>query len=294
MNLFQQLRAGHPFDSRIWWIDEEGNEHLNEPLSPSNEDRFLRHLGQAKLELLPNLVEITWDTGLVHEASMVALAELFTRLNLDVTIRLSFYYHGWVHEIHKSSFWAAERIEKIQECKSVALLHETLIKTCSLSDVQFASSRIRQGFESWEKSKGLFEKLDQSEYAKILSNVLILRTDKREENIVYSWVGTQSTAAKINGLDWVEESIGEVAHRAFGCETQSFAEKVNVGIARTIISGEPLYQHIRTLVRLEDQEPFWMPYERLLTRHVLRDGGFAVICDVYPTQYVNISLAGNP
>ena len=126
MNLFQQLRAGPPFDSQIWWIDEKGVEHLNEPLNPSNEDKFLRHLSLAKLELLPSLVEITWDTGLVHKASMVALAELFMRLNLDVTIRLSFYYHGWVHEIHKSSFWAAERIEKIQECKSVALLHETL------------------------------------------------------------------------------------------------------------------------------------------------------------------------
>ncbi len=294
MNLFQQLRAGPPFDSQIWWIDEKGVEHLNEPLNPSNEDKFLRHLGLAKLELHPNLVEITWDTGLVHKASMVALAELFMRLNLDVTIRLSFYYHGWVHEIHKSSFLAAERIEEIQKCKSVALLHETLIKTCSLSDVQFANHRIRKGFQSWEKSKGLFEKIDQSDLAKIIPHVLMFRPDEKEENLVYSWVGMQSTAAKINGLDWVEESTGEVAHRAFGCETQSFAEKVNVGIARTIISGEPLYQHIRTLVRLEDQEPFWMPYERLLTRHVLRGGGFAVICNVYPTQYVNVSLAGNP
>ena len=294
MNLFQQLRAGPPFDSQIWWIDEKGVEHLNEPLNPSNEDKFLRHLGLAKLELLPSLVEITWDTGLVHEASMVALAELFMQLNLDVTIRLSFYYHGWVHEIHKSSFWAAERIEEIQECKSVVPLHETLIKTCSLSDVQFANHRIRRGFQSWEISRGKFEKIDQSDLAKITPHILMFRPDEKEGDLVYSWIGMGSTSVKINGDEWIKESVGNFLHQPSGMETQTFANKVNVGINKTLVSGEPLYQHLRTLVKMERQEPFWVPYERLLTRFEMKDGRFAVVCDVYPTQYVNIPFAGSP
>ena len=66
------------------------------------------------------------------------------------------------------------------------------------------------------------------------------------------------------------------------------------GIARTLLSGEPLYQHIRTLVRLDGEEPFWVSYERLLTRHELRGGAPVVISDVNPTQYVDIPLVGTP
>ena len=294
MNLFQQLRAGPPFDSQIWWIDEKGVEHLNEPLNPSNEDKFLRHLSLAKLELLPSLVEITWDTGLVHKASMVALAELFMQLNLDVTIRLSFYYHGWVHEIHKSSFLAAERIEEIQECKSVVPLHKTQFVTCPISDVSYASSRLKRGFQNWEKTGGRFEKMDQSDIAKNLPYAIIYCPDKREENIVYSWVGEFSTAAKIYGPEWTSESIGKVTNRSFGQESQYFADKVSIGITETSMTGEPLYQHFRSLVRIDDQEPFWLTYERLLTRHVLRSGAPIVISEVYPTQYIDIPLVSSP
>lgn len=98
----------------------------------------------------------------------------------------------------------------------------------------------------------------------------------------------------MNGPDWLKESIGQVTHKAFGIESQNFADMINVGIANTMISGEPLYQHIRTLVRDDGQDPFWVSYERLLTCHMTRGGVPVVIADIFPTQYVDVSIVGGP
>ncbi|MBL6933072.1 MAG: hypothetical protein ISR45_09000 [Rhodospirillales bacterium] len=294
MSLLSILKSGPPFEPQNWGTGENNDINPLGLLNPRDELWYLRELGQALLTTSSRHVEISWDTHRVQSQALDTMLECLSRLDMTVKVRLNFFFHGWSHEVYEDTFSAMERIEEIHDCKSVALLHETRVKTCLLSDIHFASPRLKEGYKSWERTKGKFYKLDQSEYARLLPYKLIFRPDIREENLVYSWVGLKSTAARVNSFDWVKSSIGKVTHRAFGIESQSFADAVNIGIAKTLLTGNPLYQHIRTLVQLDDQEPFWMSYERLLTCDTLFDGRPAVTCDVYPTQYVDIPLAGSP
>lgn len=294
MKLHNELKAGPPFVFSIWWFDEQGKENLVGPLSRNAENWFFRQLQQVKMELKPFVVEIAWDTHHVHPKAIHAAIERLEGMDLDVNVHIHFYFHGWCREKYDNALWALERIQEIEECKSVTPFQETRILDCSISEVHYTNPRLRNEYRSWEKSKGNFEKIDLSDLARVLPYALMFRPDEKEEDLIYSWVGTQSVAARVNSLEWVAESIGQVTHRAFGNEDQSFAEKVNLGIVKALMTGEPVFQHVRTLVRLEDDEPFWMPYQRLLTRYRLKDGRFAVLSDVFPTRHIDIPLAGTP
>jgi hypothetical protein len=287
------VQGGLPFAPQLWWIDEKGCEHCNGSLTPLNEHWFLRHHGQVKIDIAPFVVEMSWDTGCVEQEAIETAKGFLSELDLAIKVHLSFYLHGWAHEVYGDTFSALERIEEIQECQSVFILHETQISTCSPSDIHYASTKIRQSYKSWERTSGRFDHLDQDELVNQLPEVLMFRPDKREENLMFSWIGMNSVAAKVYGEQWVHDSVGMVANRSFDDESSVFADKINVGISRTMISGDPLLQHIRTLVSKKNQEPFWVSYERLLTRYVLRGGSSpVVIANINPTQHVDVTLAG--
>lgn len=294
MSLLHNLQAGPPFNQATWWLDDKGLEHLIEPLCTSTEKWFLRQLGQVKIDISPSLIEITWDTGLAEVEALETVKLILSDLVEDVTVRLNFFYYGWAHEVYNDLLATIERIEEIQDCRSVAVLHEVRSTDRPISDVHYANSRIKNGFRSWQCAEGKFDKIDQIELARMLPYALVFRSDNKEENIVYSWVGRDSVAARVYGLEWTNESIGKITNRSFGAESQKFADKVSIGICETLLTGKPQYQHFRSLMRVEGQEPFWAPYERLLTRHVLRCGTPIVVSDVFPTQYVDIPLAGSP
>lgn len=281
-------------ESGIWWIDEEGQEHFDESLSPSTESYFFHHLGQVKLDLAPALVEVSWDNDKVHAKSLETAKSILSDLNRDIQTRLSFYHRGWEFEILGDTLSAAERIEEIEACGSVQVLHDTLISECSIADVFFANARIRHGFQTWDRSTGDFRKADQNDLAKILPHTLIYCPDKGDGNLVYSWIGGDSSIVRILGRQWINLSIGTSALAASGEETQQFVDAIGPGIIKTMETGDPLYQHVRTLVDIEGHEKFWLPYERLLTRHVMRDGRPAVVCDVYATRHIGLSFTGGP
>lgn len=111
---------------------------------------------------------------------------------------------------------------------------------------------------------------------------------------MFSWVGMKSTSARVYGNDWVQQSIGKVSNESFGDESQYHADRVTLGIAEVMKTREPLFEHIRARMHIENEEPFWVPYERLLTPYILRDGSPIVVCDVNPTQHIDVSLASGP
>ena len=294
MGLNKELSEGLPFCAGNWWFDEKGREHLNEPLGPKTENWFLRQTGQVKVELKPHLLEVTWDTHHVHPEAIQAVMDQLEEMNMDVKVHIHFFYHGWSYEKYQDTIWASERIEEIQECKSVAVIHRTRISDCTISDVMFASNQIKAGYLRWERTRGQLVQIDQGEISQMMPKALIFGLDGTENNLVFSWIGQNSAAAKVYGNDWVVESAGKINNRSFGDESQQFADRVNAGIAKTMLSGEPFLQHIRAIVSREAQEPFWISYERLLTRYYLSNGAPVVFSDVYLTQHVDISLAGGP
>jgi hypothetical protein len=294
MELVQNLKSGSPFKAAVWWVDHNGQKYPEDPQCVFIENSFIQYLGHVKLELQPHLVEVTWDTVEVSSKAMEAAVNYFFEIKTDVKIRLNYFLYGWVHEVYWDAFSATERIKEIQVCKSVSILHETQIRDCPISDIRYASKRVQQGYEFWKKSKGCFEDLDQSDLSQCLPNVIIYRPAQKDENLVFSWIGTNSTAAQVYGEEWARKSIGKPANNSGDVESQSYADKVSAGYTKTLNTGKPLYQHFRALMRLEGQDPFWVSFERLVTRYEFRSGSPLIISDVYPTQYVNIPFAGCP
>ncbi len=180
MTIIHTLRAGPPYEPQSWWIDDVGELHLNGSLSLFNESWFIRNLGQVKLTIEPLHIEVTWDCERVYSEAIDAAKNLLSELNLDVNVRLNFFYHGWIHENYGDMFCALERLEEIQECRHVSILHETQIRNCSISDIHFASKRIKKGFQSWERTRGYFDKIDQKEFAQFAPHFLMFRPDKKE------------------------------------------------------------------------------------------------------------------
>lgn len=275
-----------------WWVDEKGDINSSSEIDSSLDALFFRHLGQVKLYVRPGEVDIHWDTGHVMGDALPSVLDRLIKLKSKKKVRLSFYYFGWASEDYDKSSAAISRILQIQQSQFVDLLHPTLINSLNVGDVELASPLLKRAFKIWERTKGQFDDIAQEEFSEYLPNILIFRPDKNDEKILFSWIGSKTTAINVYGHQWAKYSIGQVSNKSFGLESQFHADRVSSGIAHTMRTGEPSLHHIRSLMDIDGQEPFWVSYERLLTRHTLHDGKPGVVCTVNEIQEISIPLAG--
>ena len=276
-----------------WWVDDKGDLNNSSEIETSLDALFFRHLGQVKICVRPEEMAIHWDTSHVLGDSLPSVLERLFGCKKNMKVRLYFFYFGWVCENYDNPSAAICRIVQIQQCQFVDVLHPTLMNTCDIEDVEHSSPLIKSAFAIWERTSGQFNNLDQEEISGYLPHILIYRPDQKEDNIIYSWVGRNSVVAKYYGNEWVRDSIGQISNKTFGVESQFHADKVSIGIVRTMITGEPLLHHFRVLWEENSQEPYWVSYERLLTRHTLHDGRPGVVSTVCETQKVRVPLAGS-
>ena len=275
-----------------WWVDEKGDLHPSEKATSSLDATFFRHLGLVKFCVKNDEVQIQWDSNSVAGDALPSVLDRLFRAHKNKKIWLIFYYFGWVREKYDHPSAAMRRIFEIQQCQQIELIHPSLMSSQNIEDVEQASPIIKQSFKLWEQTKGQFDNIHQEQFSNYLPRILIYRPDKKEENILHSWIGLKSVAVNAYGRKWAKESAGQVSNESFGTESPFHANKASIGIARTMKTGEPSYDHFRVLVDIDSDEPFWVSYERLLTRHALHDGKPGVVCTVNEAQNVNIPLAG--
>jgi hypothetical protein len=287
-------RAGvkPPLPLGCWWVDEKGDLHDAENIDCSLDSLLFRHFGQVKLTVNDHEIYIHWDTDSVTGDALPSVLDRLFRCCKNRKIRLNFYYFGWVREAYDHPSAAMSRIFEIQQCQRVDHIHSSLMNSQNIADIERASPLLKRSFKLWEQTKGRFGDVPQDTFSNFLPRILIFRPDRNEENILFTWVGMKTVAVKTYGRTWAQKSIGQVSNKSIGLESQFHADKVSTGIAKTLKTGEPNLDHFRVLVDKDNQEPFWVSYERLLTHHMLHDGKPGIVCTVSESQDVTIPLAG--
>ncbi len=276
-----------------WWIDEVGGFHSAFEIDETFDSFFFRHLGHVKLVVNPPSSSILWD---VHNVSSDAMAPVIDRLEAipeEFAVRLQFFFYGWIDEQFQNQRDAIKRILEISQFQSVELIRSTYIEEHDVSMISNATDLIANGYQFWQQTDGNIKKADQEVLSTYLPHVLIFRPAKKDHNLVFSHIGTKSTAARVYGDGWVASAFNEKSDKSLEPNNSKYDERVSEAYRHTMDTEEPRYDHVRALLHLDSHaEPFWVSYERLLTYSLLHDGSPAVICLVNRTQDVSIPLAG--
>lgn len=281
------------FRPGTWWVDETGQFHSAFGVDESFDHFFFRHLGHVKLAVAPPEVVIQWD---VHSVSTDAMTPVLDRLGdkRDVFgVHLRFFYYGWVEEHFQNKDDALKRVLEISQFQSIELIRSTYIDKHSVASIDEATDLISNGYQFWESTNGDLKNADQEKLSAYMPHVLIFRPSENERNLVFSHVGSKSTAARVYGEAWATSAVNAISDGSLEPSNQNYDQRVSAAYGLTLDTEEPRYDHVRALLRLESHaEPFWVSYERLLTYSVLHDGSPAVICLVNRSQNVSIPLAG--
>jgi len=288
-------RTGPPaLDAGVWWIDEKGTFQSAMGLDKSFDRIFLGHYGQVKFTSDRQGIRIGWDVRKVEDGAIDAAAGRLLECGSNSTVHLSFFYYGWVNEMLADPPTAASRILQVQRHREIELVRSTYMEEHDVSEADSAAPLIRDGFKFWESTGGRFNKAGNEWFAGYLPNCLIFRWNKREDELVFSHVGNKSMCARAYGDEWVADTIGQSLDLGVGPERQSYTDRVNLGIASAMETGEPNYQHFRTILYRDNCEPQWFSYQRLVSRHTLHDGRPGVVVLSCQAEDISIPFARSP
>ncbi len=288
------LTPSFPFQAGEWWIDEKGGFHSAYGIDESLDGLFFRHLDQVRIAVNSPKIVVKWDVKEVLGEALPAVLDRLSQCRSNITIHLYFFYFGWVQEQYTSPSDAIERINQIQSFRNVDIIHSTCIQAHDLAKVRAGTPLIRRGYQLWEKSNGHFDKISNHKFVRFMPHVLIFRPDVSDGHLVFSHIGSRSTAARVYGRGWAVNALYQGSDSTLAPLNRKYDSQVCAFYENVYDTGEPRFDHVRALMHLDGIEPFWISYERLLTRSIRHDGMPAVVCLVNRTQKLSIPLAGGP
>jgi len=277
-----------------WWIDDAGVMHDHRNMDNSFDEMFISHLGQIKVETTPNHLTLFWDTRNVDGTAVNDVINRLQSSHFSGTVSLNFIYFGWVEEFYPDCTAAVARILEIQEHKDIDVFDTTMMIEQPLDKLGSASPLIRSGYDHWARSEGNMDKLPNEAVADYFPHLVMFRHDPYDNRLFYFWVGNKSLCAKEYGNSWAKSAIGTDAGQSSAGESNVFAQRVSTQMKYVLETGQPTYHHIRWLMKGDKRSPRWQSYERLMSRHTLHGGGYAISVLSNMTQNLSISLAGKP
>jgi len=284
----------YPFKAGAWWVDDVGAFHLADALDESFDALFLRHLGQVGLVVTPAGINIRWDTAFTAPEALAGVINRLLECRTEIPVSLDFCYQGWVRDMGLSPSQAINRILKVQEARNIKVLYPTRIEEHSLSEIATSSSRIRRGFQHWERSGGQFDKLSNDILADLLPKVSIYQSDESEENVVFSWIGQNTLALQVYGHEWAQAALGQPFNETQGTEQKNYVDRTSAAYIDVWETGEPRYQFVCTQLFCDGIEVEWLHYARLLTRVALHGGRPGLVCLSDLVRHGPLPLPGIP
>ena len=283
-----------PFPAGEWWIDETSNFHSACSVDRSFDALYYRHFGLVNVAVYPTNITIQWDIRNVSDDALAAVIERLSSCRLAVTVHLRFFYFGWATEQYSNPVAAIERIHRIQQFRSTYLIRSTYIDQHDLTDVKNGTKLVAHGYDLWEKTGGRFDKASQDELSAYIPHLLIFRPTLHGDELVFSYVGSKSTAARVGGPEWAASVHNVVSNESLAPMNHEYDYQVSAAYQDVLKTKEPRYDHVRALLHFDGSEPFWISYERLLTYSFIDGGKPVIVCLVNRTQNISIPLAGGP
>ena len=283
-----------PFPAGEWWVDEIGGLHSACGVDGSFDALYYRHLGLVRVAVYATEIVVQWDVSKVSDDALAAVIERFSNCRLDVSVHLRFFYFGWVEEQYSDLVALIERIQRIQQFRSISLIRSTYIHEHDLTDIKNWTKLVADGYQLWERTGGRFDKASKDELGAYLPHLLIFRPTPHDDELVFSYIGSKSTMARVCGPEWSASVHNMASDESMPPMNRQYDYQVSAAYRDVFKTGEPRYDHVRALLHIDGSEPFWISYERLLTYSLIDDGKPAVVCLVNRTQNISIPLAGGP
>ncbi len=290
---------------RVWWIDEKGRwlEFSDGyaarfpacALSRSSEKQgpHFNCLGLIKVTDLGFVIDIQWDLRHADDHALFALIDFLasprTPRHPQGHIALKFYFGAWNSELYNSPDAAIDRILELAHYKTNTPNDGITIAGVHINDIGYSHSRIQACFQAWEKTDGSFDPKHQPDLAHILDRALIFRPDAHGERFIFKYAGQHSVATSVLGETWPDEAIGMPSHQCGSDE--DYEKEVCSDYGPVMASDAPRLDHIRAPFQLDNDDPIWLNYERLLIPWRDQDGGPLLMCYSELSQDLCISFA---
>lgn len=280
-------RAGEAADARtpnagVWWIDELGRWNLLDPRSPHAHERgsipdsvfcndlMYRFYGMLKVEIGQQGVLLSWDVKHARDRALDAALDFVRNARARVTLR--FYFGGWDQEDYRRAEEAAARLEWTRAFADVTPMTRTAVRTRPFSEITARQDAFGVLTRAFQDSGGILTpELRRFLAERHLADELVLfEPEATQGELVYAHIGGSSPIADLYGSDWVSGVIGRRYDEdpCVAGSTRALWEPYE----QVVKCGEARFDHVRTLVTMEDREGTWVPYERLLHPYRLADG----------------------
>lgn len=268
-------------DAGVWWIDELGRWNPLDPLSPRAHERgsipdtvvcndlMYRFYGMLRVEVGRSGVLLCWDVKHARDRALDAALDFVRSAQARVTLR--FYFGGWDQEVYRRAEEAAARLEWTRAFADVTPMTRTAVRPRPLSELAARRDVFGLLTSALEASGGVLtpELRRFLEERRIADELVLFEPDAGQGDLVYAHVGATSPVAELYGRPWAAGVIGRRYHEdpCVAGSTRALWEPYEEVVQR----GEARFDHVRTLVTMEDREGTWVPYERLLYPYALPD-----------------------
>lgn len=267
--------------SGVWWIDELGRWNRLDPRSPRAHERgeipdnafcndlMYRFYGMLRVEIGGSGLLLSWDVKHARERALDAALDFLRSARASATLR--FYFGGWDQEVYRRGEEAAARLEWTRAFADVTPMTSTSVRPRPLSELAARKDAFGVLTRAFEASGGVLtaELRRFLEEQHLAEELVLFEPDTAQGELVYTHIGSASPIADLYGSDWVSGVIGRRYDEdpCIAGSTRSLWEPYE----QVVQQGEARFDHVRTLVAMEDREGTWVPYERLLYPYRLPD-----------------------
>lgn len=198
-------------------------------------DMAFRHFALVEVKPLVSGTLVRWDPAHAPQSSVSSVIDHIAAW--PAPYHLEFYVHGWLRETY---FFATDAVRRIEEASH-------------LGDVYPVSDFFSRPLET--PSEATISALR----APAMFDDLLLRSAP-VAGLPLASVGSNSLLARTLGAQWLEDGAQEYEARAEQT-TISASERAYYAAHA---SGKPQFDHVIARVLPDDDEPFWLRYERIV------------------------------
>jgi len=288
------LEQHHLMQTGSWYVDDSGSPHAANEVDQSMNDFLLRYLGQLQLTVSEQGIQIIWHVETVSEDAVRRLIDCLFHLPSITPVHLKCYFHGWASERSSSPRSAARRLDDLLSLRGLDIAGSAFKTSRCVSDIPRAAKSISDGYELWHRTSGDFRKADASVLASLLPRVLIFSPSREDGTLVFSHIGTRSTAARVHGFRWASSALNKKSDETLP-DNERYDKHVSSTYQAVHLSKKPAYDHVRALIHFDsDRDSIWVPFQRLVSPCTLHNGREAVMSLVIPTQDICVPFGRSP
>jgi len=284
-----------------WWVDDDckwrpvvinsgnGSSSLLIGSSVMDQNIALRLLSMARIKITKDTVHIRWDVKAVNQQTMSDILNYLGEVK-SKKILLNFFFGGWTTEEYFSSNQAIMRILALQRLQETYPISTVYIEGHDVKDKHKKTKLLRRGSDFLHTIKNGFDNISDNQLAGFLPHNLVFGKNNPDAPVTFSYIGSKSTSALIYGQDWSINSIDAISDKTLSESNQEFDSRVSSSYDEVLRSGEPRLDHIRALIHLENAEPIWVSYQRLLYKVKASNGKETVFCLCDRTQHLSMDF----